>query len=58
MKSFAMRKQRATKEVRIGSPLTSGLSTIPYSIGSRVDNQVPHHPIWKKCTKKISMEKW
>jgi len=32
----------------------SGLSTIPYTIGIRVDNQVPHHPDWKKCKKNIN----
>jgi hypothetical protein len=52
MKSFVIRKQRATKEVRVGLPLPSGLSTIPYNIGISVDNQVPHHLDWKKCKKK------
>jgi hypothetical protein len=42
MKSFAIQKQRATKEVRIGSPLASGSGTLPRNIGIKVDDQVPH----------------
>jgi len=52
MKSFAIRKQRATKEAGIGSPSLPDLSTIPCTIGSRVDNQVPHHLAGKNAQKK------
>jgi hypothetical protein len=54
MKSFVIRKQRATKEVRIGSPLPSGSSTIPENIGIRVDNKAPHNLDWKKTQKNIN----
>jgi hypothetical protein len=39
MKTFVIRKQRATKEMRIGLPPTSGSCTIPRNNGFRIDNR-------------------